>query len=175
MSKNSNGKFGWGAILVVVGLLMILSNLGVVPSFWRLLGTFWPMIIIFASLLFHVGYYSNPKNVGLLVPGGILLTIGIVCQCSMLWGIWRFMWPGFVLAPAVGLFELYTFGNQQKGLLIPIGILTGASLVFFTFSFNALGSFARYLVPVSLIVIGLVILAKNKRKANQYHDQDNGY
>lgn len=170
MSRNTSGKFGWGAILVTIGLLLFLSNLGIVPSIWQLMGKFWPMIIIFASLLFHVGYYSNTKNVGLLVPGGILLTVGIVCQCSMLWGLWGFMWPGFILAPAVGLFELYIFGKQDKGLLIPVGILTGMSLIFFSMSFRALGSFAKYLVPVSLIVIGLIILAKNKRESNDKDD-----
>lgn len=172
MNRNANGKFGWGAILITIGVLLILSNLGVIPSFWRLVGTFWPMIIIFASLLFHVGYYSNPKHVGLLVPGGILLTVGIVCQCSMLWGLWKFMWPGFILAPAVGLFELYAFGKHEKGLLIPIGILSGMSLIFFTMIFNTIGIFAKYLIPVALILIGFVILAKNKRHRNEYSDRD---
>jgi uncharacterized membrane protein len=173
MSRNSNGKFGLGAILVTVGLLMILSNLGVIPSICRLIGTFWPLVLIFISLLFHVGYYSNPKNVGLLVPGGILLTVGIVCQCSMLWGLWRFMWPGFILAPAVGLFELYIFGKRDKGLLIPIGILSGMSLIFFTMTFNTLGRFAKYLIPVLLIVIGLIILNKNRRNANNFNESNN--
>jgi len=173
MSRNTNGKFGWGAILITVGVLLFLSNLGVVPSIWSLIGTFWPLVIIFMSLLFHVGYYSNPKNVGLLVPGGILLTVGIVCQCSMLWGLWGFMWPGFIMAPAVGLFELYIFGKRDKGLLIPISILTGMSLIFFSMTFNYLGRFAKFLIPAALIVAGLIILAKNRREPNDFNERNN--
>jgi hypothetical protein len=186
MNQNQNntqtGKLGWGVILVGIGALLILGNLGIVPSFGRLIGIFWPMIIIFGALMFHVGYYSNKKNVGLLVPGGILLTVGIVCQSAMLWNIWGFMWPGFVLAPAVGLFELYIFGNRPKGLLIPVGILTGLSLIFFSMSFNTLGTMARYIIPGVLIFIGLVVLTKDKRRQqggydyqdpNEYQNQNN--
>lgn len=173
MSRNSGGRFSWGAILITVGLLLILSNLGIVPSIWKLMSTFWPLIIIFISLMFHVGFYSNPKNVGLLVPGGILLTVGIVCQCSELWGLWRFMWPGFILAPAVGLFELYYFGKREKGLLVPVGILTGISLIFFTMELNSLGRFARYIIPVSLIAAGALILVKNRREGDSGQEQNN--
>ena len=78
MEQKNNSRFVWGIILVCLGCLLILSNLGVIPSIVRLIGLFWPLILIFMSLMFHVGYYTNRNNVGLLVPGGILLTVGIV-------------------------------------------------------------------------------------------------
>jgi len=163
-SNHKTGKLGWGVILIGIGVLLILGNLRIIPSCGRLIGIFWPMIIIFGALMFHVGYYSNQKLYGLLVPGGILLTVGIVCQSSMLWNIWDFMWPGFILAPAVGLFEMYLFGKRSKALLIPVGILTGLSLIFFSMSFNTLGTLARYIIPAVMIFIGLVVLTKDKRR-----------
>ena len=124
--------------MICIGVLLILSTFGVIPSLGRLMATFWPMILIFISLFFHAGYYSNRKNVGLLVPGGILLTLGVVFQTSELWNMYNVMWPGVILAPAVGLFELYYFGDREKGLLIPIGILSCTSLFFFTFTIRNL-------------------------------------
>ena len=175
-NNKPTGKIGWGAALIIIGAFLILSNLGIVPKFGRLIGIFWPMIIIFGALMFHVGYYTNRKNVGLLVPGGILLTVGVVCQSAMLWDIWGFMWPGFILAPAVGLFELYLFGKQSKGLLIPVGILTGLSLIFFSMTFNTLGTMARYIIPAMLIFIGVVVLTKDKRRQQGGYDyQDPNY
>lgn len=171
-NSNRTGKIGWGTILIVIGTLLILGNLGIVPSFGRLIGIFWPMIIIFGALLFHVGFYQNKKLYGLLMPGGTLLTIGIVCQSSMLWNIWGFMWPGFILAPAVGLLEMYIFGNRSKGLLIPVGILSGLSLIFFSMSFNTLGTLARFIIPAVLIFIGVVVLAKDKKPKFDYDYQD---
>ena len=94
----------------------------------------------------------------------------------MLWDIWGFMWPGFILAPAVGLFELYLFGKQSKGLLIPVGILTGLSLIFFSMTFNTLGTMARYIIPAMLIFIGVVVLTKDKRRQQGGYDyQDPNY
>ncbi len=175
-NNKPTGKIGGGAALIIIGAFLILSNLGIVPKFGRLIGIFWPMIIIFGALMFHVGYYTNRKNVGLLVPGGILLTVGVVCQSAMLWDIWGFMWPGFILAPAVGLFELYLFGKQSKGLLIPVGILTGLSLIFFSMTFNTLGTMARYIIPAMLIFIGVVVLTKDKRRQQGGYDyQDPNY
>jgi len=172
MEQKKNGKSVWGIILVCAGCLLILSNFGVVPSFGRLVGLFWPLIVIFMSLMFHFGYYTNRNNAGLLVPGGILLTVGIVCQASMLWDLWGFLWPGFILAPAVGLFELYIFGNREKGLLIPVTILSGMSLIFFSMNFRALGVFAKYSIPVALILIGIIVLSKNRTKQDQYYAQN---
>jgi len=164
------GKMGWGVVLIGIGALLILGNLGIVPTFGQLIRVFWPMIIIFAALMFHVGFYSNNKLYGLLMPGGLLLTVGIVCQTSVIFNLWDFMWPGFILAPAVGLFEMYVFGNRSKGLLIPVGILTGLSLIFFATRFQALGTPPRYIIPGILIFIGAVVLSKDKRRQQGGYD-----
>jgi hypothetical protein len=80
------------------------------------------------------------------------------------------MWPGCILAPAVGLFELYIFGKREKGLLIPIGILTGISLIFFSFTIRNLGGFSRFILPAVLIVAGLAMLAKGRKQSNNNYD-----
>lgn len=162
MDKGRNGKFGLGLTLIFVGILLTLSTFGVMPSLGKLMAKFWPMILIFISLFFHAGYYSNRKNVGLLVPGGILLTLGVVFQTAELWNIYSVMWPGVILAPAVGLFELYCFGNREKGLLIPVGILSGISLIFFSFTIRYLTGFSKFILPAGLILAGLIILIKDK-------------
>lgn len=171
MDKKGNGKFGLGVTLICIGILSVLSSFGIFPSLGELMSNFWPMILIFISLLFHAGYYNNKKDVGLLVPGGILLTLGIVFQTSEIWHIYRVMWPGIILAPAVGLFELYIFGNRQKGLLIPVGILSGLSLIFFSFTIRNLGGFSKFLIPAGLILAGLIILVKD-RKHDTYTNDD---
>jgi len=170
MSKGRNSKFGLGMTLIFIGTLLILSTFNIIPSIGKLLSKFWPMILIFISLLFHAGYYSNKKDVGLLVPGGILLTLGVVFQTSELWNIYNVMWPGIILAPAVGLFELYYFGNRERGLLIPVGILSGISLFFFTFTIGKLSGLSKFIIPVGLIIAGLVILIKDRRIGNGSND-----
>ena len=132
---------------------------------------FWPSIFIIPlGLFFHWLYFgvTGRRGVGVLVPGGILLTVGVVCQISMLYDIWEVMWPGFILAVAVGLFELYWFGGRNRWLLIPINILTVLSLLFFAvFSIGSLFSYlsGKPYIAVILIVVGAFILMSRKKEA----------
>ncbi|AGC68300.1 hypothetical protein Cst_c13090 [Thermoclostridium stercorarium subsp. stercorarium DSM 8532] len=167
MDNRKNGKFGLGVTLICIGILLTLSTFGVIPSIGELLAKFWPLIFIFVSVLFHAGYYSDRKNVGLLVPGGIFLTLGIVFQTSELWDIYNVMWPGVFLAPAVGLFELYYFGNREKGLLIPVGILTCFSLFLFTFTIRNLRGFSKFILPIGLIIAGVIILINDRKNGHE--------
>jgi hypothetical protein len=168
---NRTGKV-LGSIFIILGGLFLLRNLGIVGPIGHyvnigyIIGTFWPaLFLILPGLLFHLGYFSGRrKDPGVLVPGGILLVLGAVFQINMLFRVWEVTWPLYIFAVAFGLFELYAFGNRDKGLLIPIGILTGLSAIFFLFSVEKVLSFSTrsFIVPAVLIGIGLIVLYGGK-------------
>ncbi|MEK3885129.1 hypothetical protein [Paenibacillus sp. PL2-23] len=158
-----------GAVLLLLGIVLLL-NQGETFGPAQIFGMFWPTIFVIpVGLFFHWLYFSmtGRRGVGLLVPGGVLFTVGLVCQVSILLDSWHYMWPGFILAPAVGLFELYWFGNRNKWLLIPINILTVVSLLFF--AVFSLGSLMNQLLTKSpylailLIICGGAILTMRKK------------
>jgi hypothetical protein len=160
-----------GTILVGLGILFLLSNLGLF-NFWSLFGfiisKFWATLFItLPGLMFHWKFFSGSRrDPRILVPGGILLVIGVTMQFSTLFGGWDITWPFFIFAVAFGLFELYCFGNREKGLLIPVGILGGLSAIFFfSFSLSELLGFntGPYAIPAVLIVIGIIILSGGKK------------
>ncbi|NLV35600.1 MAG: hypothetical protein GXY17_02855 [Clostridiaceae bacterium] len=165
-----------GVILLVLGVLFLLKNFNIFDpwahiNIGHIIGKLWPsLFLILPGLMFHSSYFSgNRSNPGVLVPGGILLVLGITFQINMLFGGWGFMWPLYIFAVAFGLFELYIFGSREKGLLIPIGILTGLSLIFFiSFSLNRIFSFNTrpYALPVVLILIGLSLVLGGKNKGS---------
>lgn len=132
---------------------------------------FWPTLFVLPlGIFFHWLYFSvlGRKGVGVLVPGGVLLTVYGVCQIAMLLDNWSMMWPGFILAPAVGLFELYWFGGRNKWLLIPINILAFLSLLFFAiFSIGyMLGKLSGggSLVAFFLIAAGGLLMVKQRKE-----------
>ncbi|AJY74878.1 hypothetical protein [Paenibacillus beijingensis] len=132
---------------------------------------FWPtLFVIPLGLFFHWLYFfmTGRRGVGLLIPGGVLFTAGIVCQVSMLFDSWSYSWPGFLFAVAVGLFEFYWFGSRNKWLLIPINILTVLSLLFFAvFSVGSLlGSLAhgRTFLGAAVILVGAFMLMRRKKQ-----------
>jgi hypothetical protein len=87
----------FGVICVLLGVFLLLNR----SSIWA------GFEITDPGIVFHLAYFfsGGRKTSGLLIPGGILAVSGIVCQISMLFDSWGSMWPGFLLAVAVGLFE----------------------------------------------------------------------
>lgn len=169
-----NNKSKWtvivGIILIALGVLFFLDNTGIFEIYFDifdigfLFSHFWPMIIIIVGLIFQYSFFSaKTSDAGVLVPGGILIVAGLTCQLSTLFHLWGYLWPGFIFAVAVGLFELYVFGTKEKGLLIPVFVLTGLSFIFFVIQLGRISFLQTYLIPVILILGGLLIIAKNRR------------
>lgn len=160
MQKKGNLIFG--GILVTVGAILLLARLDVL-DFGKIIANYWAFLfIIIPGLLFHYGFWAGgKKEPGLLVPGGILLVIGLTLQLSYSFELWDILWPGYILAVAVGLFELYLYGTRDKGLLVAVGILGGLSLIFFiSFSLGGIiGSGLRKIIlPCILIALGLIVI-----------------
>ncbi len=148
-------SFVWGIILLLVGILMTLSELNIVIISRALYA---PIVMLAIGLIFHLYYFlSHRDNEGLLVPGGILLTYGLlflldglnIAKVSMLW-------PLFILGPALGLFELYAFSGGRTGSMIPVFILTAIGGSFLLMNFGV-ASFEVVLAAV-LIVLGVGLM-----------------
>lgn len=162
--KQLNGKMILGPLLILLGVYLLLNPTGHLSA-GRIIAYMWPtMFVIPLGILFHWMYFSMSKRQahGLLIPGGILLTAGIVSQIATLFHAWHLMWPGFLLAPAVGLLEFYVFDFRNKWLLVPISVLTVLSLMFF--AVFSLGSFFHIVmggqpfIAIALIAIGILTL-----------------
>lgn len=157
MNRNSNIVIG--VILIAMGTLFLASNLGYLNFTWNYI---WPLALLVPGIYMHFAFFTGiDKNPGILVPGGILTTYGALFYANVFlgWHIMSDLWPMFLIGIAVGLFELYIFGNRDKGLLIPVGILgsIGLSALLRTYiRFDIKG----FVIPVILIVIGIAIIAK---------------
>jgi hypothetical protein len=150
-----------GALLIVLGLVFAGQTMGFLELSMEEL---WPIFLLIPALGFHAAFFvaPGPERAGLLVPGGILLTYGLLFfTCTIFgWELMGTLWPVFILGPAVGLFELYWFGPRRAGLLIPVGIL---SLVGFAFlGLNVLTSMFSGFFGVLLILAGLAIIFGKK-------------
>jgi len=149
----------FGLFLLFIGVLLILANFGVIEIAWDNL---WPLFLLIPGIVFELSYFIYRKDAGLLVPGGILITYGLLFLVNVNYG-WHLMdnlWPIFPLGPAIGLFQLYLFGGREKGLLIPVGIL-GAISLFFLVN-NLLFVDFRLIAGIILVLIGIWFIFKKK-------------
>ena len=153
-----------GLLLLCIGVLLILSNFGVIEIVWDNL---WPLFLLIPGILFELSYFIYRKDAGLLVPGGILITYSLLFLVNVIygWSLMEYLWPIFPLGVAIGLFQLYLFGGREKGLLIPVGIL-GAISLFFLIN-NLLFVDFGLIAGIVLLLIGIWILLKKPKSSDE--------
>lgn len=148
--QSTNYSYALGALLIILGVFILIIQSGYVN--WA---NFWPFILIIGGALFFFGFFLNRKNFGLLMPGSILLIIGVLFLYTSHnhWHYMEQLWPTFILAPGLGLLLMFLFAPKGNALWIPGGILVTLALTFYArFCY-----FFRYW-PIVLILVGLYLI-----------------
>lgn len=158
MARNN---YSVGLLLIGIAVILLLGKLGVFSA----LGAFlWPLFVMLPGLVFHFLYFSRVLPVGVLVPGGILITYSLMFfYCNLFgWDSMGYLWPGFIFGVAVGLYELHIFSpRNSRGAFTAAMILSIIAGVFFTFAF--MFTVGVYFIAFVLIAIGIFMMMSRKR------------
>ncbi len=163
-----------GTLLIAVGAVLLVLKMLFGIEFLNLnTGDFWVFIVLLFGLTFEFSYFLTGRNPGLLIPGGIITTIGMLFMFEVAtnWYFAEYTWPVYILSVAVGLFQMYLFSNREKGLLIASLIIAGVSAFFFACMFlNTILTFIRpsLFIPVALIAAGIAIFASGRKTRGQW-------
>ncbi len=164
MYNSRNGSIWISLLLIFLGVTILLGVIFPQVKVWALI---WPLFILIPGIAFELSFFQRPTPIraGLLVPGGILCTIGLLFLFLGFtdYAYMAFLWPVFILAPAVGLFQLYLFGMRIPALMIPVSILSIISAFFFMLSMSSTAPGAL-VFGAFLIFVGIVILSGVFRK-----------
>lgn len=156
-----NNKYIWGLLLIILGIGGLVGNLFDIHLLsW---GTIWPIFVLGTGLCFELAYFTTRRNPGLLVPGGILTTIGMLFFFEEFthWYFSGYTWPIYILAVAIGLFQLYYFGGKPVALLAVSLGLGGFSMLCLVISiFGNILSWMRHspFIPIALIGLGVLLI-----------------
>jgi len=171
--RRSNSALG--GILVIIGALLLISRFLFNRTFFSLgANDFWPIIILLVGAGFELAYYTTLKAPGLLVPGGILTTYGILFffEAATNWRFAEFTWPIYLIGVAVGLFQLYIHIGRPKGLLVAMGIISGiaaACFIVMMFRFFLGAVDLGIVVPLALLCGGLfMVFGRGKVKTGSW-------
>lgn len=160
-----------GLLLIVLGslylIMQILKEMGIVLFQY---GDFWPLIVIGVGLLFEIGYLQSKRAPGLLIPGGIIITIGTLHLFEVLtnWYFAQYTWPIYVLSVGIGFFQFWLFTKKRWALVMTyifLAITAFLTFIVLTMIFENMISVQMFF-SLLLIVIGALLLFSNKSNTN---------
>lgn len=168
------GNFSGGLVLILIGCVFLAAKYLFNMEFFSLgADDFWPMIVLLIGVTFELVYFLTGKAPGLLVPGGILTTQGLLFffEVGTNWRFAEYTWPVYILSVAVGLFQLYLFYGRKKGLLVAALILTSiAAIAIITMLFSVFLGIVDLgvVIPLILIAIGLFMFFGRKTNSSSW-------
>ncbi len=146
-----------GVVLILVGILLLMRNLGAGLG----IGELWPWFIILFGLAFWAMFLSDRSQHALLMPASILIVTGIIFEICTLagWGLMSRLWPALVMAPGIGFVTMSFYGPAGTSLLAPgVGLLVLGAAALLKQS-----SWWRFW-PILLIVGGVFLLFREFRR-----------
>ncbi len=182
--KRLNVRVVGGILLIAVGILILLQNLKILGGGLDLL---WALLFGAGGVVFLYVFLNNRDNWWALVPGFVLLSLGVIIALDQLAPQIGDDWSGAIVVGGIGLaFWAIYFANRENwwavipgGVLLTIALLIGLSSVIEGFetggvfllglglTFGLLsflqtpqGRMKWALIPASvLLVIGLLLTA----------------
>jgi len=171
---NKRGNTLLGVMLIAFGLLFLVTKSLFKFEFFKFgVGDLWPLFVLTPGVIFEWIYFSTKSKPGLLVPGGILTTIGLLFffEIATGWSLSSYTWPVYIISVAVGLFQLYIFGKRNIGVLVAAFIPATLAVLL---EINMLYNWAINEINISLILsivfilLGVLIIFGRKEQKESY-------
>jgi hypothetical protein len=167
--RKSGGNWVLGGILILVGIWFLLDGIGLeIPR----MDAIWPIFPILGGLAFIIGYLTGAGDMdeGAMIPGIGGLLVGIffffITLGPLTWGDLSIWWPIFPLIGGIAFLATWLAGRMRDwGLLIPAFGGLGVGVVGLLVTTDAIeGAIVADWWPVSLILVGIILLAANLRR-----------
>ncbi len=157
----TNNRYSIGIIIVAVGILLLLGRIGFFGFIWGLL---WPVFILIPGILLHMLYFGRMLPPAVLIPGGILVVIStLFFFCNLVgWSAMEYLWPGFIFAVSVGLYEFYLFDNSKPRAALTASIILAILSAIF-FGMMIMFTAGIYIIAAILIIGGAFLIMKPRR------------
>ncbi len=126
MTRN-DGRLIWGGLLVLLGIVFLLQNLGVFDVFGLIPESLWAIFWMGAfgvtGLIFLGGLWLKQENWWMAIPGFVLLGLAGTILSEEILGGFPFGGSIFLGSIALGFVTVYVMNREQWWAIIPGGVL----------------------------------------------------
>jgi hypothetical protein len=153
-----------GIILILFGSILLLWQLGFLPS----LGKLWPLPILLLGLFFLYRVFLAGKSPKYLIPGMLLSLIAaffILINTVITESKLEQIWPAFMLITGLSILPYGLYKKSRKArltIIIPVIAIIVLSIVFFMFSLDLINEnfvdFALKWWPSIIVLSGLIMI-----------------
>lgn len=165
------GKKIVGIVLIFLGLIYLNDNLGILSRYGITLNmsTVWPLFILIPGIMMEVSYLKQRKNPEILVPGGILTTLGILFFFDIFsnWIYSEYTWPLYLLSVAIGLFQLYVVNRDFVLMCLVLTIIAAVILSYVSILYNQFSIVwlnPNLIISIMIILLGLALVIRGRKK-----------
>lgn len=147
-----------GLVLILLGILILLKNLGIGLG----PGEIWPWFIVLFGIAFGALFVADRSQYMLLMPAATLVVAGIIfAACTAFgWTLMGELWPMLIMAPGIGFLAMNHFGPGGTSLLVPgLGLVIGG-----IFMLVRQSPWWRHW-PLLLVMLGLGLLIREFRRS----------
>lgn len=152
-----------GLITVVSGLISMLDDLKIFR--FEITGE---MVLILLGLIFVYLYYSK-KNIGFLIPGAILISLGCYIFLMDNFNTGK-LWPSFFILLGFAFYSIYfaaLYGKENWPLVVGT-LLMLIGIAFLAFSYGILDwriwNYYKYIWPLFLVFLGILLILNTIKK-----------
>jgi hypothetical protein len=117
-----------GILLIAVGILALLQGFGVLANITPLL---WALVFGFGGALFLYVFLTNRDSWWAVIPGFVLLSIGVLIALEHLFPATSGDWGGVLVLAGIGLafWVVYFLKREHWWAIIPGGVMLTTALV----------------------------------------------
>jgi predicted membrane protein len=115
MGSSRATSYVWAVIVILIGIVLLLNNLGVTAiDLGVLISTYWPVLLLIWGINI-LAHSQRRRNTGSIIAGFIILVLGLAFlgrnlgyfsfDFSVLWGLF---WPLFLIIAGINIFRAHT-------------------------------------------------------------------
>lgn len=174
---------GIGLLLVLIGLLILLGNLGLIDGDYVLI----VIGVVFMGIYWFSGKDAPNRNIGFLIPSTILIMIGLYDLMEGLWRRLDIQGIGFFISIGIAFVLIYLIHTSQlkapkKGTrywpLYVSSALFGFSIfiiIITNIDSQVVWTITNNIFPIALIIVGGLMIYKSisKKKVEQGQKENN--